>query len=224
MMRGLILDTSTERGVVALFEEENVLLEIELPFGIQTAQFLIPQLKEKLDSLNIDIKTLNSITVGVGPGSYTGIRIGATFAKTLAFALKIPLVGICTLDAFIPTKDVCFAVLIDAKVGGAYMQKGLSKNGKIEVISPPAIIPLDELAPYLTDISVIVTPYKEKLKLKLDTLYPANGWSWEEKKPSCRHLLTLSKKKMSEKTPLKNLELLYMRKTQAEINRDALLS
>ncbi|MEI8365541.1 MAG: tRNA (adenosine(37)-N6)-threonylcarbamoyltransferase complex dimerization subunit type 1 TsaB [Parachlamydiaceae bacterium] len=219
-MRGIILDTSTERGVVAIVNEGSILFQVHLPQGLQTAQSLLPKLQEELHRLNIDLHTLSYVAVGVGPGSYTGIRVAATIAKTLAFACKLPLIGICTLDAFVPTEEGPFAVVIDAKIGGVYLQKGILTAGKILITTPPGVFPLTEAIQLLQDIPLIVTPNAEKIRPKLEVLSPASHWKWEESYPSCKQFADLAEEKMRTGSISADLTLLYMRKTQAEIERE----
>ncbi|MEX2514055.1 MAG: tRNA (adenosine(37)-N6)-threonylcarbamoyltransferase complex dimerization subunit type 1 TsaB, partial [Cyclobacteriaceae bacterium] len=60
---------------------------------------LVPAIKSLMEGLNLSVKDLDAIAVSKGPGSYTGLRIGAATAKGLAFAHQLPLIGIDTLDA-----------------------------------------------------------------------------------------------------------------------------
>ena len=214
-MLGIVFDTSTERGVVAIVNNETILWEEHLPVGLQTAQSLLPRLHEGLSSLQMDIKSIAYIACGIGPGSYTGIRIAATAAKTLAFACDIPLIGICTLDAFITETKGSFAAVIDAKIGGVYIQK----SGKGE---NPQVCTLDEAVKFLNDIETIVTPNAEKIRPKLEALSSPNRWNWEENYPSCQQLAKLALKQIKEGKEPTPFELLYMRKTQAEIEKDNL--
>lgn len=221
MMRTLVLDTSTERGIVAYFENGRMIFTLELPKGMQNSKFLLPHLSNKLDELGIALKNIQGIIVGIGPGSYTGIRVGAIVAKTLASALNIPLIGVCTLDAFIPDNDSNFAAVIDAKVGGVYLQIGRRHNNKIHY-ETPLVLPLADAAKKLIDCEVLVTPQLEPLQSKLNSLLP-KAPKWEEKYPSVERLHFLGMKKYDEGNYSKegHLELMYMRKTQAEIERES---
>ncbi|HEV8051828.1 MAG TPA: tRNA (adenosine(37)-N6)-threonylcarbamoyltransferase complex dimerization subunit type 1 TsaB [Parachlamydiaceae bacterium] len=221
-MLGLVIETSTERAVAAIFNGTECLFYEELPFGIQNSHLLLPDLQKKIAGKSFKIKDLDFISVGIGPGSYTGIRIGVTIAKILAFALDIPLVGICTLDAFIPEKEGVFAALIDAKIGGVYLQTGRLKNNVVELLTEPKAYSLAEAAEVLHDIPTIVTPNADKIRSKLEALKPQNGWHWQERYPQVAQLVRIAHRKMEEGNVAEeqHLELLYMRKTQAEIERD----
>lgn len=96
-MSGLIFETSTEKGLIALSLGGNLIAAKPLAGGPELSKTLALEVKNLL--------TLHSfqpefIAVGTGPGSYTGIRVGAALAKSLAFGWNIPLFGFCSLKAF----------------------------------------------------------------------------------------------------------------------------
>ncbi len=105
IMLTLLIETSTERGLIALFDETTALFQVDLPFGYNNSKYLLPMLKQELKESSHTLDQIALVAVGIGPGSYTGIRIGATVAKTLSFAQKLPLIGICSLEGFIPNRD-----------------------------------------------------------------------------------------------------------------------
>lgn len=223
-MLGLVLETSTERGMVAVYDNNACLFHEQLPFGIQNSHLLLPELQKKIKEKNIKLADLSFISVGIGPGSYTGIRIGVTIAKSLAFVYQIPLIGVCTLDTFLPENDTIFAVVIDAKIGGVYLQTGSLKKGVVERLLEPKAYSLPEAAEILQTITTIVTPHAEKIRVKLEALNPQNQWNWQESYPQASPLIHLAYKKIKEDKVIADspLELLYLRKTQAEIEKEAL--
>lgn len=220
-MRTLIIEVSTERCSVIIADTKGQLIERLLPYGYQQSKLLMPSIIELLNAASLQLKDLDCIGVGVGPGSYTGIRIGAAVAKTLAYASKIPLVGFCSLCAFTPDQEGPFAVLIDAKISGTYLIKGIKDSKGIQYISPPEAIPLENLAMPLSGITQLITPSKLRLQDKLSLLFPDAGWQWQEKSPDSQHLIRLVKEKLEsgQIADPNSLELLYLRKTQAEISR-----
>lgn len=217
-MRCLVIDTSTERGVCAAFHNEKAIFSIHLPFGLHSAQELLPTLQRHLIKYDIDLRSLDHIVVGIGPGSYTGIRVGVTTAKTLAFACKLPLVGVCSLDGFLPSREGDFAAVIDAKIGGVYLQIGKYKYGKCAVVTKPNVYTLSEAAKLLNGVKTIVTPNADKIKPKLDKITDQAIY-WEEGYPSCAHLAHVGAEKINAGIDL-DFELMYLRKTQAEIERN----
>ena len=229
-MKLLVLDTSTERGIVACVEGQKNLFSIELPYGLLNSQHLIPELARGLSSIGLNSNQLSGVVVGIGPGSYTGIRVGVTVAKTLSFACNIPLIGVCTLETFIPTNEGVFAVVIDAKIGGVYLQIGKYEKGLVTPLYPRSICSLAEALIILKDSRLIVTPNAQTLRPKLEALCSNVQWDWEECYPSPMQMAFLgSEKLLKGECPSEfdisdttHLDLLYMRKTQAEIERDKL--
>ena len=92
------METSSKEGSVALLENESVLGRHSIPTG-QTARQLVPALAQLLSDRGIAAGQIHLIAVSTGPGSFTGLRVGVTTAKTLAYAIGCDLVGIDTLDA-----------------------------------------------------------------------------------------------------------------------------
>jgi len=99
--RALILglDTSEKTASLALVDGEDILAEVMLSEDRRHETGLGKAMREVLASADVDAAGLSAIAVGIGPGSFTGVRIGVTFAKTLAFVLKCPLVGLSGLCA-----------------------------------------------------------------------------------------------------------------------------
>lgn len=221
-MLSLLIDTSTERAYGAFFESTNLLFQGELPFGLHSSQHLLPELHRGLDLIGRKTHDLDYIAVGIGPGSYTGIRVGVMVAKTIAFAQKIPLITFCSLEAFSPSKEGPFAVILDAKIGGVYLLKGKFQKKVTEFEKTPQLIPLKELDNYLDQEEMLVTPNASLIKKKLEEIYPQNHWIWEENEPNLLNINRLVEKKWRDKifTDDRHLELLYLRKTQAEIEKD----
>lgn len=206
-MKGLVLDTSTERGIVAVVDHGAIVFQEQLPFGLQNSHFLLPALYRRLKDHGLKLHELSFVGVGVGPGSYTGIRVGAMIAKTLSFTCGLPLIGVCTLDLFVDEGDGEFAAVIDAKIGGVYLQKGGRKNGIVQSTGP-MLSPLDEAKELLADVPTIITPNAEKIRSKLEV-----RGVWLEKYPSAERLAQLARQKMQKGGHAKPLELLYMRET-----------
>jgi tRNA threonylcarbamoyladenosine biosynthesis protein TsaB len=87
------IETSGLRGSLALFSDGVCLSESVFEEGLVHGRELTARLEETLAREGLKARALEGIAVGVGPGSYTGIRVGVTAAKSLAFALRIPLVA-----------------------------------------------------------------------------------------------------------------------------------
>jgi tRNA threonylcarbamoyladenosine biosynthesis protein TsaB len=88
----LAIETSSARGSLALLEGRQVVARSFFPEGLVHGREVTARLDSMLASRGVPPGRLEAIAVGLGPGSYTGIRVGVTAAKTLAFALRIPVI------------------------------------------------------------------------------------------------------------------------------------
>jgi len=96
----LVLDTATRRPVVALATDEgSVLAERTWESKHRHGEELLARLDEALADASARRQELTSVVVGTGPGSFTGLRIGLATAKTIAYAMGIPIVGVSSTHA-----------------------------------------------------------------------------------------------------------------------------
>lgn len=95
----LSMDTSSSSMSVALLEDGVVRKEIDTHSERNHSLYLIPSIREAMSELGWSSRELQGIAAGRGPGSYTGVRIGITAAKTMAWALGLPVVGVSSLEA-----------------------------------------------------------------------------------------------------------------------------
>lgn len=98
-MKILAIDSSGLVATVAVVEDNNLLGEYTINFKKTHSQTLLPMLEEVARMIELDLQTLDAIAVSGGPGSFTGLRIGAATAKGLGLALDKPLIHVPTIDA-----------------------------------------------------------------------------------------------------------------------------
>jgi tRNA threonylcarbamoyladenosine biosynthesis protein TsaB len=118
----LALETATATGSVALYDDKLV---GEYTLGIRRthSERLLPAVVRILEDAQLTVGDLSALTVSLGPGSFTGLRIGIMTAKTLAWSLDLPLLGIPTLDAMAWSMRYCRGLLcpaLDCRRGEAY--------------------------------------------------------------------------------------------------------
>ncbi len=92
------IDSSTEVGAIGLINDEELLAEINISLYRRHSKRLLPNIKYMLEETGFNIKDLEGIAVTVGPGSFTGLRIGLSTVKAFAQFLNIPIIGLSTLD------------------------------------------------------------------------------------------------------------------------------
>ena len=133
MTISLAIDTATSRTIVGVIEDGKVLFEA-FHEGATEHGFAITELVMK--ALEICPKP-DQVVVGMGPGPFTGLRVGITFAHTFALAREIPVIGVCSLDA-IKVQESDYTVAIDARRKEIYWAKYL--NG-VRTIGPSVAKP-----------------------------------------------------------------------------------
>jgi tRNA threonylcarbamoyladenosine biosynthesis protein TsaB len=96
----LAMDTSTRSLTVALLRNHECIAEAGLEAERNHSLYLVPVIQQMMAEQGLSLKQIQAIAVGVGPGSYTGVRIGVTVAKTMAWSLNIPVYGVSSLSAY----------------------------------------------------------------------------------------------------------------------------
>lgn len=168
------IETATLVSSVALATADTLLAEITLQTKKTHSELLMPHIAKILDSAGVKKTDLKAIAVSIGPGSFTGLRIGLATAKTLAYALKIPLIGVPTLAAMAygcPVPGVILAPILDAQRGNVYQALFEWKDGRLQEIMPATVMEIDEvlasLAQYNTPVVLMgeaAVLHKEKIK------------------------------------------------------------
>ncbi|EAD9072713.1 tRNA (adenosine(37)-N6)-threonylcarbamoyltransferase complex dimerization subunit type 1 TsaB [Listeria monocytogenes] len=142
------MDTSSDTMTIALFNEGVVLGEYTTNLKKNHSVRLLPAIAALMDECGVKPTDLKKIAVAKGPGSYTGLRIGVTVAKTMAWDAGIPIVGISSLallaenGLYFPGKVVA---LMDARRNNVYAGIYHASEGKMENIFADGHIALAEL-------------------------------------------------------------------------------
>ena len=144
----LAMDTATMVSSVAVATEDRVLAELTAETRFTHSETLVANIEEVLRLADVKREELSAVAVRLGPGSFTGLRIGLAAAKAIAYALSIPLVGVPTLEvlaAAFPSPGAVVAPLIDAQKGNGYFARyrftetGLVCEKDVCVASPEEI-------------------------------------------------------------------------------------
>ncbi|MFQ5862557.1 MAG: tRNA (adenosine(37)-N6)-threonylcarbamoyltransferase complex dimerization subunit type 1 TsaB, partial [Candidatus Brocadiales bacterium] len=117
-MKVLGIETSGLVGSVALCEDSGVLAEKSFEKGMRHGKALVSSLEDMFQGLGLEPEEIDLIAISHGPGSYTGLRVGVTCAKVLAYTLGKPLVAVPTLDVLAenaPPKEMAICPVLDAR-------------------------------------------------------------------------------------------------------------
>jgi tRNA threonylcarbamoyladenosine biosynthesis protein TsaB len=93
------IDTSGYVNAVGVVDDSRVLADSTFPAKTDSLEQIVPNIDSTLQSVGLTLKDIQGIGVGLGPGSWTGIRVGVTVGKMLAFSAGRPVVGVPTLEA-----------------------------------------------------------------------------------------------------------------------------
>ncbi len=122
-MKVLGIDTSTMSGSVGLADDEEVLSEYTLNLSITHSERLLDAVDLVLKRAHQKLEDLSGFAISLGPGSFTGVRIGVSTIKGLAYALEKPVVGVSSLDVLasqISPTPYLICPIIDARKGEVY--------------------------------------------------------------------------------------------------------
>lgn len=148
-MKILALDSSGLVASVAVVTEDKVLGEYTVNNKKTHSQTLLPMVDEVLKILDMDVKDLDAIAVAGGPGSFTGLRIGASTAKGLALVLNIPIINIPTVDSLaynLYGTDHLICPMMDARRNQVYTGLYEWQEGEFKVVLPQFAAEVEELA------------------------------------------------------------------------------
>jgi tRNA threonylcarbamoyladenosine biosynthesis protein TsaB len=118
MMRTVALDTATKTASVAVLEEDRVIAEINIDLGVHHSQILLPAIDHICQLTGIKPSSIDLFACTIGPGSFTGLRIGAATIKGLALAQRRPVAGVSTLEALAmnaPPSSKVVCPMLDAR-------------------------------------------------------------------------------------------------------------
>jgi tRNA threonylcarbamoyladenosine biosynthesis protein TsaB len=140
----LAFDTATAHVTVALHDGDSVVGSFESEESMRHGEMLAPGIEHVLAAAGATVRDLTAIAVGVGPGPFTGLRVGLVTARTLAHTRGIPVHGVCTLDVIAASGVDAgldeFLVATDARRKEVYLA---SYAGGRRVSGPEVVKPAD---------------------------------------------------------------------------------
>jgi tRNA threonylcarbamoyl adenosine modification protein YeaZ len=145
-MKILGLDTSTKYLCLGVYDESKV-YEYSLEVGRSLSSLLNVTIKRALDTLGLNINEIDYFACGLGPGSFTGMRIGVATIKGMSWAARKPIIGISTLDILAsgvcPTKSLIVPA-IDAKRNLLYCSAYEKEKKRLKRVRPYMLLTKDD--------------------------------------------------------------------------------
>ncbi|WP_278952772.1 tRNA (adenosine(37)-N6)-threonylcarbamoyltransferase complex dimerization subunit type 1 TsaB [Lactobacillus apis] len=227
-MKILSISTATKELSVALNEDERLIVEKNELDERNHSEHLDPIIDEILNKNKLKLKDIDRFAVAIGPGSYTGLRIGVTTVKMFASILNKEVVGVSTLQALAAScseEDTLVVAGIDARNDNFFAGAYLNENGQPVNVIPDGHYHIDVL---LTAINEYLNDHKPKKLLfigsgfdkqieQLDTLELPYSFGSDEQNTIHAGLigkLALSQEPVDPDLLLPN----YLRRTQAEVD------
>ncbi|MDF2544738.1 MAG: hypothetical protein K0S47_4456 [Herbinix sp.] len=147
-MKLLALDSSGLVASVAVVTEDAMLAEYTVNYKKTHSQTLLPMLDEIVTMIELDLSSIDAIAVSVGPGSFTGLRIGSATVKGLGLALNKPVISIPTVDCLaynLYGTDKLICPLMDARRNQVYTGLYEWKDDKLCTISEQKAVSIEEI-------------------------------------------------------------------------------
>ncbi len=145
----LAFESTAKVASVALLRGDRVLAEYSVDCGLTQSELLLPMAEHCLASVHADFSAVSALACTVGPGSFTGVRIGVATVKGLAFGKDIPCIEVSTLEALAENLRGLRSLIVpcmDARRAQVYNALFLSDGEKIERLTPDRAISLDDLS------------------------------------------------------------------------------
>jgi len=168
-MKILAIETSAIEGSVALMDETHLIAEYRLNVSTRHAERIMVSIDHLLKQSNTILSDLDTIAVSIGPGSFTGLRVGLATAKGLAIGANLPLVLVPTLEtmaAGFPYSYPLIAPFVDARRGEVYTALFDAKQKKLQRLQTDRAIPPEAA---LQDILIVSE------KIKRPVLFTGDG-------------------------------------------------
>ncbi len=155
----LAADTTTPINTVALCRDETLLAETVVLAGRSHSERLLETVKWVLHEAHLTLKDVHLLAVSIGPGSFTGVRVGAATWKGLALGNRLPLVAVPTLDALTRLNafhDTLVCPMLDAKMGEVFAAVYRFTGTQRTKLTDDLVLPVEDVARHVPDAPVVV--------------------------------------------------------------------
>lgn len=174
-MKILAADTSTTINTVAVCEDGRILAETTVECGRKHTERLLETVNWVLGEAEKALDSLDALAVSVGPGSFTGLRVGIATFKGLAAGTGLPLAGVPTLDAMtrlVPLWDGIVCPLLDAKMGEVFGARYVLREGQREKLTDDMVCPVEEFLEGLSGSACFLGDGAELYRERIEAACP----------------------------------------------------
>jgi tRNA threonylcarbamoyladenosine biosynthesis protein TsaB len=220
------IDTATPQVSVAIGGHEGVLAGIQVSRGKRHAENLTPAIQFACNQAQLALRDMSVVAVDLGPGLFTGLRVGVAAAKSIAHALRVPMIGVSSLDlvAFpVRFTNRLIVATVDARRGEVFYAFYRQVPGGIQRLSDHEVGSPDDLASELLasgEDCLLVGDGALRYREVFDGLNKVEIVGEEMQYPAASSLVMLAHAQALREEFVKPWELkpIYLRKPDAEIN------
>jgi tRNA threonylcarbamoyladenosine biosynthesis protein TsaB len=220
------IDTATAQVSVAVGGHEGVLASTRSVRGRQHAETLVPSIEFVCRQARVELSEISVVAVDLGPGLFTGLRVGVAAAKAMAHALRVPMIGVSSLDlvAFpLRFSSKLIVAAVDARRGELFTAFYRQVPGGIQRLTPHHVVSPDDLASELlatAEECVLVGDGAVRYREVFEGLHKVEIIEEGLAYPAASSLVMLAHAQALREQWVKpwDLQPLYLRKPDAEIN------
>lgn len=221
----LAMDTSTKVSTVAVLKDNTLMSEVIMQNKLAQSEVLLSHVQTALEIAGISKSDIDTIAISIGPGSFTGLRIGLATAKILAYSLDIPLITVPSLEALAVhhrAPNIYIATVMDAQKKNVYSQIFEWDNG---LLTTKQVLAVDAFDLFLAKCNSLDKPViisgdmaqKDIDKLhEYDNIIPAMP---QQMMPRAANVAIVARDKFDrgEFADIMAVEPMYIRRSEAEV-------
>lgn len=221
-MRVLGVDTSTKYAGVAVVEDGIVVAQSTMQFMAGHSEKLLPEIVHILEIMKIPIETIDAFAITVGPGSFTGLRVGVSTLKGLSFVTGKKVIPVSTLEVIAWGFPYCkyqICPMLDARKKEVFAGLFKWKEKGMQRLKEDSSLTVEALTEWIKEETIFVGSgaelYKEKLVEKLcsKAIFPPSVYS----APNPAVVAYIGLQRIEEAISARDLAPVYLRKSEAEI-------
>ena len=225
-MKILGIDTSSNASSVSVIEDNKLICEYTVNTKTTHSQKLMPMIENMLSMSGVNIKEIDAIAICIGPGSFTGLRIGMATAKAISHVNNLPIIGVNSLEILagnmnLYDKKICS--ILDAQRNQVYTGRYKFENGSIVEIQPVDVVEIENLLEEISKdndewilVGEAVYKYEDKIKEIKNIDIPAPSHNVTKASSLC----SIAMEKYNNNVDIHNcydINPMYIRKSQAEV-------
>jgi tRNA threonylcarbamoyladenosine biosynthesis protein TsaB len=224
-VRVLGVETATWTASVAVIDDRRVLAERSLRVTDSHARTILPLIELVLGEAGVEVADLGLLAVSIGPGSFTGLRIGLSVAKGIALATGAAVTGVCTLEALARAAEprpglVC--PVLDARKGEVYGATFRWERGSMVALSPPVVLAPRRFAERIEPPCLLlgdgVDVYREIWSERFGSAAQLASIDEIPPRGAVVAALGVERFRLEGAKPAAELEPMYVRRSEAELN------